>query len=107
MIHESRKKSREDIASLLDRQQSIRSGSDRKPSLASIGQRFSSIVSISSQVAATMAAMSVSEILTTPLATMEVEPNDLVDKLIPEIIFAASDRSVIYYTYTLVIFAKE
>ena len=90
LINESKKK--EDIASILERQQSIRSGSDRKSSLASLGQRFSSIVSISSQVAATMAAMSVSEILTNPLPTIEVEPNDLVDKLVPEIMFAASDR---------------
>jgi len=92
LINESKKK--EDIASILERQQSIRSGSDRKSSLASLGQRFSSIVSISSQVAATMAAMSVSEILTNPLPTIEVEPNDLVDKLVPEIMFAASDSKL-------------
>ena len=46
------------------------------------------------QVAATMAAMSVSEILTVPLGLDEVEPNDMVDSLISEITSSANNRSV-------------
>ena len=46
------------------------------------------------QVAATMAAMSVSEILTVPLGLDEVEPNDMVDKIINEITSSADNRFV-------------
>ena len=55
------------------------------------GERFSSLVSISSQVAHTM--MGVSE-LSWPLSSGEMDPNDLVDKLINEIIDTASHKSV-------------
>ena len=41
-----------------------------------------------------MAAMSVSEILTVPLGLEEVEPNDLVDKIINEITSSADNRFV-------------
>ena len=60
--------------------------------MASLGQRFSSIVSISSQMAATVASLSGTEATFTPLGSVDIEPNDLVDKIIPEIIYSASHR---------------
>ena len=98
----------EDIAALLDRlkiiyslrtfsdstyrQQSTRNKPTRKPS---IGQRFSSIASLTSQMAASMAAMSVTDMVASPLGQVEIEPNLIVDKLIPEIIYAATNKSVL------------
>lgn len=83
--------SKEDIAALLDRQQSLRA--TRKASMASLGHRFSSIVSISSQVAATVASLSVSEApCTSQIGSFDIEPNDVADKLVSEIIASASIR---------------
>jgi len=78
---------KEDISSLLERQQSSRL--TRKESIVS---RFSSIASITSQVAATMAAMSVSEILTVPEGLSDVEPNEIVDKLLNHVTQSMSSR---------------
>ena len=95
----------EDIAALLDRfnvnssdlvilfnfyrHQSARTKQARKPSIT---QRFSSIASLTSQMAASMAAMSVTDMVASPLGQMEIEPNIIVDKLIPEIIYAATNK---------------
>ena len=95
----------EDIAALLDRfnvnssdlvivfifyrHQSARTKQTRKPSIT---QRFSSIASLTSQMAASIAAMSVTEMVASPLGQMEIEPNIIVDKLIPEIIYAAANK---------------
>ena len=46
----------------------------------SIGTRLSSWVSISSQVAQTVASMS--DLLASPLAGSELEPNDIVDSFV-------------------------
>ena len=43
-------------------------------------------------MAASMAAMSVTDMVASPLGQIEIEPNDLVDKLIPEIIYAAASK---------------
>ena len=43
-------------------------------------------------MAASMAAMSVTDMVASPLGQIEIEPNDLVDKLIPEIIYAATSK---------------
>jgi len=82
----------EDIAALLDRHQSARTKQTRKPSIT---QRFSSIASLTSQMAASMAAMSVTDMVASPLGQMEIEPNIIVDKLIPEIIYAATNNQLL------------
>ena len=46
-------------------------------------------------MAASMAAMSVTDIVASPLGQVEIEPNHIVDKLIPEIIYAATNKSVV------------
>ena len=56
------------------------------------GERFSSLVSISSQVASTM--MGVSELSSWALGSDEMEPNDLVDKLINVMVLTASTKYV-------------
>lgn len=82
---------REDIAALLGKTQSVK----KKPLISrksiGFGERFSSLVSISSQVAQTM--MGVSE-LSWPLGSEQIDPNELVDKLLNEIILTASQKSV-------------
>ena len=82
---------REDIAALLGKTQSVK----KKPLITrksiGFGERFSSLVSISSQVAHTM--MGVSE-LGWPLGSEQIDPNELVDKLLNEIILTASQRPV-------------
>ena len=82
---------REDIAALLGKTHSVK----KKPLITrksiGFGERFSSLVSISSQVAHTM--MGVSE-LGWPLGSEQIDPNELVDKLLNEIILTASAKSV-------------
>ena len=64
----------------------------RKSSVIGFGERFSSLVSISSQVASTM--MGVSELSSWALGSDEMEPNDLVDKLINVMVLTASTKYV-------------
>ena len=52
-----------------------------------------------------MAAMSVTDIVASPLGQVEIEPNDIVDKLIPEIIYAATNKSVLKIVLTFFVFA--
>ena len=61
----------------------------RKSSVIGFGERFSSLVSISSQVAHMMGVTEMGW----PLGS-DLEPNDLVDKLITEMILTASHKSV-------------
>merc|ERR1719410_2724623 len=42
-----------------------------------------------------MAAMSVTDIVASPLGQVEIEPNHIVDKLIPEIIYAATNNQLL------------